>query len=281
MNSIHKQFKIGVIGAGRVGSNLAYWLSKGGWHISGIFDENHEAAKRIAYVIPTGVYTNLYQIYRNCDVAIFAVPDNELLGLLDSASEYGYTRVCTLIHTSGVAPSLFLNLAGIKYSRASMHPLLSVPLLNTRNNVFFKQMFGVEGDEIGLNLACELIADLNARPIFIDSYKKPIYHSAAVYSTNFIFANLLIAMKMSIDAGLTGEQAKSITIRMAKSTIQNFSANADLRGLTGPAVRGDIETLLQHLHVLDNINHTEIYKAMTNYIVGISKQKDLLADILD
>ena len=90
-------------------------------------------------------------------------------------------------------------------------------------------------------------------------------HMNAVYVSNFVNVMLQIGEK------LLNEKSLDISILepLVRETVNKaFSMGAE-KALTGPARRGDKETISKHLELLkSNEEEKEIYKLLTNYIIN-------------
>ena len=90
-------------------------------------------------------------------------------------------------------------------------------------------------------------------------------HMNAVYVSNFVNVMLQIGEKLLKEKSLD----ISILEPLVRETVNKaFSMGAE-KALTGPARRGDKETINKHLDLLkDNNEEKEIYKLLTNYIIN-------------
>lgn len=87
----------------------------------------------------------------------------------------------------------------------------------------------------------------------------------AVYVSNFVNVMLQIGNK------LLEEKSFDISILepLVKETVNKAFRMGAEKALTGPARRGDMETINKHLQLLDNNREErEIYQLLTNYILN-------------
>ncbi|RKZ32742.1 hypothetical protein DRQ27_01815 [bacterium] len=271
MKVLWKQLGIGIIGAGRIGANLAYWLSKAGWRIKGVISKNNESAAKVAKLIPTGVYNSLTQLLQKCDVAIIAVPDRVIFDILEEICDYERTKVKTIIHTAGVLPATIIKLAGLDYAYASLHPMASISGLDTKKNPFANIFFDIDGDDFGVSLASELAKSLGGEPVIISSDSKALCHCADVFAANFVFACADVALKFFSKAGISEPVARKMVKGLVESALKNLFALGSPEGLTGPAKRGDINTILIHSFAIEDEELRAVYDAFTDYLFRLSR----------
>ena len=94
---------------------------------------------------------------------------------------------------------------------------------------------------------------------------RKLIHLSAVYVCNFVNVMLQIGDKLLENKGLDVSLFESLV----KETVDKAFALGPKNALTGPAKRGDVETIERHKKLLEN-NHEErkIYELLTNYIIN-------------
>ncbi len=274
-----KSLRIGVVGAGRVGGNFAYWLSRKGWHIKSIYSRSRSRALRLAKLIPTGAANDLGSLFRSCDVAFLAVPDEALLPILEQVQEMRHVRVRTLAHFSGMMPSSVLGLAGLDFAKVSLHPMASIPPLDTKQNPFEGVVFGIEGDDFGVMLAKRIALDLGAFWAKVEPSKKPLYHSAAVFGANFVYLLVVLAERLLRDAGIPLECARKMSADLAKSAVRNYEVLHFPDGATGPVARGDASTIAAHIDALSQTPYLDIYCTLSEVLASLLGKEDLWDEV--
>lgn len=241
--------KIGIVGAGRIGSNLAYWLTKVGWKIQGIFDIDPRNAKEAARYVPTGVYPSLEMIVKRCELLLITTPDNIIPKIAELIAEYGKTNLRVIIHSSGVLSSSILKAAGAEYSVASMHPARAFSGLDTKDNVFAEVLWAIEGEGEAVAISKQMVSSLGGSAVEILPEQKAIYHAACAMLSNNIFSILHFGEVLLKQAGLTDEQAKRAISVLSGSAVANYSRDG-MKSLTGALKRGDTATIMKHLNAL-------------------------------
>jgi predicted short-subunit dehydrogenase-like oxidoreductase (DUF2520 family) len=97
---------------------------------------------------------------------------------------------------------------------------------------------GLEGDEEALGVLGPLFTAVGARCFPVQTERKPLYHAAAVFSSNFTVVLQAIAREAWAAAGVPDNLAPTIQAALLKATMENI-AELGPRAITGPAARGD------------------------------------------
>lgn len=174
------------------------------------------------------------------ELIILCVPDDAIASV--SETYVGQP----MVHTSGTNASSILAGNGLK---ASMHPIQTV-----RNgaelDVFHDIHVSLEGDSELVSLLSRLVTDVGAIPLHVTADQKKAIHLAAVMVSNFT-----IALHMLADDVLKASDVVTPSAELFKPLMDRTMANlrevgpTDAR--TGPAVRGDTETIRAHLAILE------------------------------
>jgi predicted short-subunit dehydrogenase-like oxidoreductase (DUF2520 family) len=78
---------------------------------------------------------------------------------------------------------------------------------------------------------------------------------------------------MAEAAGMSREQARAMLVPLAKTCVDNLEGQDTTEALTGPAARGDRETIERHIEALEALGDQElleIYKVLTGRAEGIA-----------
>jgi predicted short-subunit dehydrogenase-like oxidoreductase (DUF2520 family) len=79
---------------------------------------------------------------------------------------------------------------------------------------------------------------------------KSIYHAAAVISSNFPVVLAAVASEILTQAGVPERSAQQAVHSLMEAAISNMADNNPESALTGPVMRGDVETVQRHLQAL-------------------------------
>src|SRR6187551_1746156 len=120
-------FRIGVIGAGRVGAVLAAALRAAGHEIVAAAGESDASRRRIADLLPGVPTLKPTAVARGCDLLLLTVPDDMLANVVTTLSDAGALRPGQyVVHTSGRHGLQVLAPATAVGARvAAMHPAMT------------------------------------------------------------------------------------------------------------------------------------------------------------
>ena len=173
---------------------------------------------------------------KGVDGVLIAVADR-FVGEIATAIGDGTAVLC---HCSG---SLGLEALGPAGRKASLHPLVTLPdpgvgSLRLRAGAFF----AVSGDP----LATDIALALGGRPIVVEEPKRTAYHAAACVAANHLVALTGQVQRIAESAGLPLEAF----LPLARGALDDVAMLGPAGALTGPASRGDDETIEEHRKVL-------------------------------
>ena len=102
--------------------------------------------------------------------------------------------------------------------------------------------FAIAGDPI----VEEIAAALGGRTFTVEDADRAAYHAAAVIASNHLVALLGQAERIGRGAGVPFEAL----LDLVRATVANVAELGPAAALTGPAARGDDETIRRHLAAL-------------------------------
>jgi len=180
----------------------------------------------------------------------------------------------TVLHTAGALSSeVLLPLREKGAEVASFHPFGS--FIRAGGRVQFNGMtFGIEGTPRAQRIAAKIARDLGGRPLIVPAEKRALYHLAAVFASNFFVGDLALGVEMLRHIGLDEMEALQVLAPIVEGTFRNVKKLGVRNALTGPAARGDVETLMRHEKALRAMDPAlaELYRRFSKYLAEIPKQ---------
>lgn len=242
-----------IIGAGAVGSALAVALKKSGVRIEGVFSRSAVSAGILKKKVRAKVSGTLEKFQGVAKGIVFiAVPDDVVADVARRLAQlHSNYRGFIFFHTSGTHSSFELKPLKMRGATVgSFHPLQTFPKKNASTASFKEIWVAVEGDSRACKTGKFLAKKIGAKPFFIHSQKKKIYHIAAVFASNY-FVTLLSAVEMlGAESKLPKRKVIEIFEPLIKQTLNNVKRYGATAALTGPIKRGDIRTVEQHISAL-------------------------------
>ena len=212
---------IRIIGPGRAGTSLAAALAGRGWDVVGFL----------------GRHDDLTHAAHGVDVLVIATPDDVVARVAASVAPNGRT---TVVHLSG---SLGLDVLAPHRRRGALHPLIPLPnAVVGATRLTSGVTFAVTGEPVARAMALSL----GGRVVEVADADRAAYHAAACIAANHVVALLGQVERVAAAAGLDLEAFLPLT----RAAVDDVEALGPRRALTGPAVRGDWDTLSRHLDAL-------------------------------
>jgi predicted short-subunit dehydrogenase-like oxidoreductase (DUF2520 family) len=237
---------VGVVGAGRVGAVLAAALKAAGHEISAVAGESDASRTRIETLLPGTHVDKPTAVARSCDLLLLTVPDDMLGNVVTMLSASGAIRPGQfVVHTSGKhGVSVLQPAVELGAHALAMHPAMTF----TGTDVDLERLpgcvYGVTAGPDTEALAETLVADLGGRMIRVDEDKRTLYHAGLAHGANHLVTLVVQAMDL---LRASGSDDPAGTLRpLLTAALDNTLAYGDA-ALTGPIVRGDVETVRAHV----------------------------------
>lgn len=213
---------IRIVGPGRAGRSLATALSRAGWTVLPLLGRGDDVSGAAD----------------GADAVVLAVPDDAIAFLARRVRPNPST---VLLHLAG---SLGPDVLAPHQRRAALHPLVAMPdpeigAARLASGV----TFAVAGDPF----AREIAAALGGTAVDVPDAARATYHAAAAIAANHVVALLGQVERVAAGAGLSLEAF----LPLARAAVEDAGRLGPRRALTGPAARGDWQTLARHLEAID------------------------------
>ena len=245
----YEMFKIGIIGAGTVGSALAIGLAENGYKVVAVSSRTLAGAEKLAKAIKgcQAVETN-QMVTDMAEIVFITTPDAVIPQI---ASELQWHKGQSVIHCSGADSSEILQPARKMGANIGVfHPLQTLANVQQAIANIPGSTFAIEADEPLLTILKEMAASLRCRWIEIKASDKVIYHAAAVIACNYLVTLVKLADDLWETFGIPREQATQALLPLLKGTLNNIESVGIPQALTGPIARGDIDTVKKHITAL-------------------------------
>ncbi len=212
----------------------------------------------------------------------FCVPDSQIAQAARSAAKHGWTGKIAL-HSSGALTSDELGgLRAVGASVASVHPMMT--FIGGSHPSMQGVAFAIEGDVAAVKVARRIVHDLGGKAYAIRKEDKAAYHAWGTFISPLLTSLLATSEEVASLAGVKRQAAARRMIPILQQTLANYARNGAARGLSGPIVRGDVETVRQHLRVLRRSRAIrEVYSSLARASLQFlpSKNRKQLKQVLD
>ena len=243
-------YNIVIIGAGNVATHISRHFFTRGHRIQCIYSRTEESAKALAGELETEGTADPEQVPRKADFFILCVPDRSVAEVAKQFMD----REGIWLHTAGALPmDLF---QGIAEEFGVLYPLQS--LSRDRKIRIGHIPFLVEASSLMvLEKIQDLTRSISEKVEVADSQTRLMVHLAAVFANNFSNHMVHVAQQILEEARLD----PGLLEPMLEETFQKLREMDPRAAQTGPAVRGDIETMNKHRELLKD--HPEWEKLYT------------------
>src|SRR3954454_12831143 len=238
--------RIGVVGAGRVGAVLSAALRAKGHEIVADAGESTASLTRVRTLLPGVPVDKPTAVARACDLLLLTVPDDMLGNVVSMLSASGAIRQGQyVVHTSGRHGLAVLDPAAARGAHVlAMHPAMTFTDTSLDLGRLSGCMFGVTAARDTGTLAVDLVADLGGSVVWVPENKRTLYHAGLAHGANHLVT--LVAQAMDL-LSASGAVDPAGTLRpLLTAALDNALEHGDA-ALTGPIVRGDVETVRAHL----------------------------------
>ena len=246
---------LAVVGAGHAGGSLAVLLAERGWPVQALWSRRRSRARTVArrvQAVSRGAVrcpSRPEAAAAACDLLLLAVPDAALSAVANRLARPG-TKLSARValHLSGAQGlEALAPLATRGIHTGSCHPLAVLPEDRPPHGLLNGAGFAVDGDRPARAMARRLARALGGVPFVVTDRARAAYHLAAALVANDSVALFELAMRQFRQAGIAETTARRSLAHLLQGTAATLGRWGVEKALTGPAVRGDVDTLLAHL----------------------------------
>jgi len=249
--------RITLIGSGNVATHLGAAFKNAGHKIVQVYSQNEQHSALLAYHIGAEAITDLTQINPKTDVFIIAVADDAIAGIAEQLAKHNIL----IAHTSG-ATSLY-NLTAFTDKAGVFYPLQTFS--KTKEVDFRTVPLCIEGTNQDITQTLKELAQSISNNVYtIDSNQRKTLHLAAVFACNFPNYLYRVAQQLLAEQNMPFDLLRPLILETAEKVQEHFPAEVQ----TGPAIRRDQQTILNHLQMLKNKPELEqLYRLLSQGII--------------
>ncbi len=254
-----------MIGAGNVAWHLARQFKKAGHEIMQIVSRTESSAQFLANECQCEFTDDIENIRQDATLYVIAVSDDAV----EEVAEQLYLLKGIVVHTSAMTAMETLEPASQKFG--VFYPLQTMTKgidLNFREIPIFIEASSEEVNEelksLALSLSDQVLPAglkqrqrLHVSAVLVNNFTNHLFHAAS---------QLLKKENMTLD----------ILMPLIRETIRKVESHSPFSVQTGPAKRGDMQIIEQHLEQLsDFADYREIYLVMTESLLNAYKKTEI------
>lgn len=243
------RLRIGVIGAGRVGSALGAALIRAGHDVVATSAVSTQSRTRAERMLPRAEILPPDEVVAIVDFVLLAVPDDALRPLVAGLADTGAWRPGQLLaHTAGSQGLAVLDPAAARGVAAmALHPVMTFAGRPEDVDRISNAVFGVTAPEELRPVAESFVVEMGGEPIWVPESARPLYHAALSIGSNHLVTLVNDALTLLDDAGV--DDAARLLAPLLSASLDNVLRLRDA-ALTGPVARGDVATITVHRQAL-------------------------------
>lgn len=262
-----------LIGSGNVATQLGRALRDKGFRILQIYSRTRSHAEELAGKlglpdVSAGVTDDLAAVRADAAFYFICVPDRHIVDIIGGLPT-GLPGM--VVHTSGTTPmGVFADYPG---AYGVFYP---VQTFSKSKNISFDQIpLALEASCPDSYLRLETLAGKLSQKVFAcDSVQRKAIHVAAVFACNFTNHLYTLAESLLQDQNLDFDLIRPLIRETADKAMQSSPETVQ----TGPAIRGDIPVLEQHLKFLEYVFPSdprirELYILISSMIMKTGEKK--------
>jgi predicted short-subunit dehydrogenase-like oxidoreductase (DUF2520 family) len=243
------RLRVGVVGAGRVGSALAVALRRAGHEIVAVSAVSDSSVRRVHRELPGVAIGPPPDVVAVGDLVLLTVPDDVLPGLVAGLAATGAALEGRLVaHASGRHGLAVLEPAVRSGALPlALHPVMTFTGRPDDIDKLAGCSFGITAPDALLPVAEALVVEMGGEPVFIADSRRDLYHAALASAANHLVTLVAQAEDLLRQAGVA--QPGRMLSPLLYAALDNALRLGD-DALTGPVARGDADTVASHIDAL-------------------------------
>ena len=278
---------VAIIGAGRVGSSVGFLLKRAGYRITHVAARTEESARKAAAFIGTGQPTSdVVRSAINAELVFITTPDRIIQEVCEKISAArSFKSQALVIHMSGAHSLDLLDSAkDAGARRAVLHPLQSVATSEQGIKTLPGSYYRVEADPEAIDTSREIVKALGGIELVMpkwssDKQSAALYHAGAVAVSNYFVALVHYGLAFYESLGADRHEALNAVLPLIRGTLHNIESLGIPDALTGPIMRGDVQTVHEHLAAMQHRAPAlvKLYKELGRETVAVAREKESIS----
>ncbi|MGE5134987.1 MAG: Rossmann-like and DUF2520 domain-containing protein [Gemmatimonadota bacterium] len=247
------RLRVGIIGAGRVGTVLGAALARAGHQVVAASAVSETSVERAARLLPGAAIRQPEAVLADADLVLLTVPDDALPGLVAGlAATSAPMEGRLLAHASGRHGVAVLDPATERGALPlAIHPVMTFTGRPDDVDRLAGISFGVTAPGQLRQVAEALVIEMGGEPVFIEEASRSLYHAALASGANHLITLVVQAAELLGVAGVP-DPARMLS-PLLFAALDNALRLGDA-GLTGPVARADADTVAGHIEALREVS---------------------------
>ena len=266
--------RIGFIGAGRLGTALAWSLAQRGLQVVAVTSPVAADAHRfVAPLRDCATAPSAQAVVDRCNLVFVTTPDT---AIGEAAAQARWRSGTAAVHCSGVTEVSALDCAARDGAlTGGFHPMQTFgdPAAAVRS--LPGCTITIEAPEPLNETLVSLAQRLECRVNRLPPGMRGRYHAAAGYTSQFINALFAEAAKIWQSWGASEEDAVRALLPLARGTLESIASAGLAEGMPGPVSRGDVGSIEKHVAALSPLGEDvlEFYRVVCDRTIPLGMQR--------
>lgn len=266
--------RIGIIGAGKVGTTLGKYLSIHGKNVTGFYSRTHESADEAATFAETETYSSLCKLVEKSDVIFITTPDGVIHQVWGDLLHQDISNRIICHFSGSLSSHVFSGREEAGASGISMHPMYAFSDKFHSYEQFHTAYLTLEGDPEAVAVMKPMWEAIGHHVLTLKAEDKIKYHAAAAMASNEMLGLMQASLDILSECGFSEKDSMALLTPLVQGNIASMLEKGCVNALTGPVERGDAQTVWKHLQALEGSKAGKIYQSLGSTMVELAKRRN-------
>lgn len=266
--------RIGIIGAGKVGTTLGKYLSIHGKNVTGFYSRTHESADEAATFAETETYSSLCKLVEKSDVIFITTPDGEIHQVWGDLLHQDISNRIICHFSGSLSSHVFSGREEAGALGISMHPMYAFSDKFHSYEQFHTAYLTLEGDPEAVAVMKPMWEAIGHHVLTLKAEDKIKYHAAAAMASNEMLGLMQASLDILSECGFSEKDSMALLTPLVQGNIASMLEKGCVNALTGPVERGDAQTVRKHLQALEGSKAGKIYQCLGSTMVELAKRRN-------
>ncbi len=266
--------RIGIIGAGKVGTTLGKYLSIHGKNVTGFYSRTHESADEAATFAETETYSSLCKLVEESDVIFITTPDGVIPQVWGELLHQDISNRIICHFSGSLSSHVFSGREEAGASGISMHPMYAFSDKFHSYEQFHTAYLTLEGDPEAVAVMKPMWEAIGHHVLTLKAEDKIKYHAAAAMASNEMLGLMQASLDILSECGFSEKDSMALLTPLVQGNIASMLEKGCVNALTGPVERGDAQTVRKHLQALEGSKAGKIYQSLGSTMVELAKRRN-------
>lgn len=266
--------RIGIIGAGKVGTTLGKYLSIHGKNVTGFYSRTHDSADEAATFAETETYSSLCKLVEKSDVIFITTPDGVIPQVWGDLLHQDISNRIICHFSGSLSSHVFSGREEAGASGISMHPMYAFSDKFHSYEQFHTAYLTLEGDPEAVAVMKPMWEAIGHHVLTLKAEDKIKYHAAAAMASNEMLGLMQASLDILSECGFSEKDSMALLTPLVQGNIASMLEKGCVNALTGPVERGDAQTVRKHLQALEGSKAGKIYQSLGSTMVELAKRRN-------